>query len=481
MRRDAEPRPGAMAKKDMSRTIRTYLTLVLMTLAATGAGARLSVYPSGNPHMPHNDDFTVRVRSIGGEWQDLFEYKVQVDMDRVQDASMVQFDMDEPVEVMVKKNNGNFSDVKIRPLERGISHSRFGDVIVFRLDKPEYLSVEFDGDRLHNLHLFANPVESETYTESNDSVMYFGPGIHRPGDLPNVQLRIRSNTVVYLAPGAVVKAKLLVDGAENVRITGRGILDHPIRGIEITDSRNVTVDGVTVVNPDHYTVFGGGSENIVIRNLKSFSTRGWSDGIDMMCCRNVTIDNVFMRNSDDCIALYNHRWDWRGGSSDITVKNSVLWADIAHPINIGGHGDADNAQGEVIERLRFSDIDILEHDEDDPPYRGAMCIVVGDNNIARDIIFEDIRVENIQEGMLFHLEVQFNPKYSKLPGQKIENVTFRNITYNGYGESKSEIKGYDDTRTVSDVTFDNVRVNGQKLTGLKDFITNEYIHDIRFR
>ncbi len=55
--------------------------------------------------MPHNDDFTVRVRSIGGEWQDLFEYKVQVDMDRVQDASMVQFDMDEPVEVMVKKNS----------------------------------------------------------------------------------------------------------------------------------------------------------------------------------------------------------------------------------------------------------------------------------------------------------------------------------------------------------------------------------------
>ena len=134
----------------------------MIVLAATGAGARLAVYPSGNPRMPHNDDFTVRVRSIGGEWQDLFEYKVQVDMDRIQDASMVQFDMDEPVEVMVKKNNGNFSDVKIRPLERGISHSRFGDVIVFRLDKPEYLSVEFDGDRLHNLHLFANPVESET-------------------------------------------------------------------------------------------------------------------------------------------------------------------------------------------------------------------------------------------------------------------------------------------------------------------------------
>lgn len=64
--------------------------------------------------MPHNDDYTVRVRVPGGEWKDLFEYNVQVDMDRVQDASMVQFDMGSPVEVMVKKNNGTIHEVDIR-------------------------------------------------------------------------------------------------------------------------------------------------------------------------------------------------------------------------------------------------------------------------------------------------------------------------------------------------------------------------------
>lgn len=48
---------------------------------------------------------TIRFVSVcrGGDWKDLFEYNVQVDMDRVQDASMVQFDMGSPVEVMVKK------------------------------------------------------------------------------------------------------------------------------------------------------------------------------------------------------------------------------------------------------------------------------------------------------------------------------------------------------------------------------------------
>lgn len=43
-----------------------------------------------------------------------------------------------------------------------------------------------------------------------------------------------------------------------MRIIGRGILDHPVRGVEITDAKNVLIDGITVVNPEHYTVFGGG-------------------------------------------------------------------------------------------------------------------------------------------------------------------------------------------------------------------------------
>ncbi len=80
-------------------------------------------------------------------------------------------------------------------------------------------------------------METETYSKEEKGVMYFGLGVHRPKDLPNNQIRIPSNTTVYLAPGAVVKAKLWVDKAENVRIVGRGILDHPIRGIEITDSK----------------------------------------------------------------------------------------------------------------------------------------------------------------------------------------------------------------------------------------------------
>lgn len=454
----------------------------LLLLFVMAAQAQVVTYPDGlKANMPHNDDYTVRVRIPGGDWKDLFEYKVQVDMDAVQNASMVQFDMGETVEVMVKKNNGTIREVDIRPLNNNIRYRQTKNAILFKLDKPQYLSVEFNGDRLHNLHLFANPLETEVYKEAENGVMYFGPGVHRPLDLPNNQIRIPANTTVYLAPGAVLKAKLLVDGVENVRIIGRGILDHPIRGIEVTNAKNVTIDGITVVNPEHYTVFGAGTEGLTVKNLKSFSCKGWSDGIDLMCCRDVLIDNVFLRNSDDCIALYNHRWNWWGGSANITVQNSVLWADIAHPINIGGHGDSESPIGEVIENLIFRQIDILEHDEGDVLYQGCMAIDCGDKNLVRNVLFEDIRVENIQEGRLFHLNIRFNKKYDKAPGGGIEDITFRNITYDGVGENPSLIKGIDSNRKVKNVLFENVMINKQRMTDLKGFVTNEFIENVRVK
>lgn len=458
------------------------ISAVLLFIYGIALHAQLQVYPNTlKTGMKHNDDFTVCVRQPGGVWQDLFEYNVQVDMDNVQNASMVQFDMDSPVEVMVRKNNGTIYDVAIRPLSKAIKHTIQHNAVLFTLDRPHYLSIEFNGDRLHNLHLFANPMETEIYTGAQAGIMYFGPGVHQPKDLPNNQIQVPSNTTVYLAPGAILKAKLLVDNAENVRIIGRGILNHPLRGVEVTHSKNVLIDGITVVNPDHYTIFGGEADGLIIRNLKSFSCKGWSDGIDLMSCRNVEIDNVFLRNSDDCIALYAHRWRYYGDVRNITVKNSVLWADIAHPINIGGHGDYNRDPGDTLEDITFQNIDILEHDEDDPPYQGAITIDAGDRNLVRRVLFEDIRIENIQEGRLFTVNVRFNDKYDHAPGRGIEDVVFRNITYNGVGENRSVVMGYSKKNRVKNVLFDNVMINGEKMKDINGFISNEFVEGIKIK
>lgn len=430
---------------------------------------RINIYPTPREHLysRHNDDFTVCARLPGGEWQDLFEYKVNVDMDNVQTASMVQFDFEGLVEMRVKVNNGMIHDVKIRPSAQLIKYELKGNSIYFTLDKPQKLSLEVNGDKLHNLHIFANELEKEVPNPDDPNVMYFGVGVHKPQNTSGDTFDIPSNTTVYLAPGAVVNGKFVCKNVENVRFIGRGYIFEPQRGFEIIFSKNIEIGGITVINPTHYTVYGGQTTGLKINNLKSFSCKGWSDGIDLMSCSDVTINDIFMRNSDDCIAIYTHRWDFYGDVSNYNITNSILWADIAHPINIGLHGDT-KKEINIIENLNFKNITILEHDEDDRNYQGCMAFSVSDHNLVQNVTFEDVWVENIQEGQLFNMRVLFNEKYSSGAGRGIKNIIFRNIYYNGYDENPSIIEGYSDANNIENVLFENIVINGKRISSFEE-------------
>ena len=470
------------------------LSLCLSLLSGMTAQVKVYTYPSGKDSIEVMHDYRVSICAVTDtdeQWMSVTTLRCDVDMHRVQKASWAQWEMGEPVRVRVTNlrddalANGTMQ-VVVRPSALDIIPQQIDErTIEFVLESPEYVSVEFGGDRKHNLHLFPELPETEVYTGTEEhcinwtgknnhdvfikdaQLIYFGPGIHRPKDLPSGEIKIPSNTTVYLAPGAVVRAKLCVDRAKNVRIIGRGILANPLRGVEITHSRNVLVEGITMVNPQHYTVFGGESSNIVVRNIKSFSRHGWSDGIDLMCCRDVTIDNIFLRNSDDCIALYNHRWWYWGGSRNIRISRAKLWADVAHPFNFGCHGDDRSRRGEVLRDVVVTDCDVLNEDGD-----GIFSVRCGDKNRLEDIHFENIRIEEIERGALFSLRVLFSEKYNRAPGNSIRGVSFKNIHFEG-DESHllpSDITHYDAERRVEDITFENVTINGRPFNPDKEII-----------
>ena len=129
-------------------------------------------------------------------------------------------------------------------------------------------------------------------------------------------------------------------------------------------------------------------------------------------------------------------------------------------------------RSEVLEDILFKNIDILEHDEDDRDYQGCMAINVGDHNLARNITFEDIRVENIQEGQLFHLRVMYNQKYNTGPGRGIKNIVFRNISCTAKYVNPSLIEGYDKNRRIGNILFENIVLNGKRATSLEDLNVN---------
>ncbi len=439
----------------MLRWLLSVLWICVLTGTATGAKVEVAGAPQG---ISLNNDFTVKVRPEGkSKWVLVPTYLVKVDEVRetkhhVEHASMATFDFSEKVEIAVTYNKGKIDSARVRPLSYDIPFTIEGNTLRFSLEKPANLSVEVNGDIFHNLHLFANPLDTFKVDKKNPDLIYFGPGIHR---FEGGEFRIPSGKTVYVAGGAVMMGRMLIENVHDVKLLGRGIIDPSVKmGIRIANSRNVYVEGLVATQ-----CATGGSDSVTIRNVKVISYFGWGDGMNVFSSRNVLFDRVFCRTSDDCTTVYGTRLGFEGPSSNITMQNSTLWADVAHPIFIGIHGNVDKP--EILENLNYVNIDILDHKEKQLNYQGCLAINAGDENLIRNVRFEDIRIENFRQGQLVNLRIFFNEKYCKAPGRGIENVVFKNVSYTGNRAEISVIEGYDAQRKVRNIRFENLRINGQ--------------------
>lgn len=443
----------------MKNLVFRYLFLCCLCVCIEGISAKDRVISWQAPEgIELNNDFTVQIRSNEkGKWMTIPTYLVKVDEVReathhVENASMATFDFLGKVEIAVTYNKGKIDSARVRPLSYGIPFTTEDNTIKFALEKPANLSVEVNGDIFHNLHLFANPIDTFKVDKKNLDLIFFGPGIHR---FEGGEFRIPSGKTVYVAGGAVMMGRMLIENAHDVKLLGRGIIDPSVKmGIRIANSRNVQVEGLVATQ-----CATGGSDSVTIRNVKVISYFGWGDGMNVFSSKNVLFDRVFCRNSDDCTTVYGTRLGFEGPSSNITMQNSTLWADVAHPIFIGIHGNVEKP--EILENLNYVNIDILDHKEKQLNYQGCLAINAGDENLIRNVRFENIRIENFRQGQLVNLRIFFNEKYCKAPGRGIENVLFKNISYTGNRAEISVIEGYDAQRKVRNIRFENLCINGQ--------------------
>lgn len=477
---------------------------------------RLMVYPAPKG-VPMMRAYRVKVRTKGQDWQEVDTYLAKVDMHNVREVSMAYFDFEGRVECEVTSLLEEVRTVQIRPVSAGVEYKLEGNKIHFFLEKPAKLSVEVNGNRFANLHLFAGvadgvdgmdgvedgqPGQGTVIAPSDGEldlravidaagfsdgrrVVFLAPGLHR---LKENRCALPSDTTVILAGGAVVMGEFFIGNQRNVSILGKGMIylghvkkETYLRGVDIQFSDNVTVRGITVMNPAHYSFHLGSSRNLWIQDVKAFSCVGWSDGIDMMACENVRIEDVFLRNSDDCIAIYGMRGEFTGDTRNVSVKNAILWADVAHPTMIGTHGDAKHG-GSIIENISFENIDILEHHEPQDDYLGCMAINVGDANTVRNVSYKDVRVEPFERGKLLDLQVRWNKKYNDVPGKSIRNVMFEDIFYDGEGEHTSVINGFSQDKKVEGVRFRNLVVRGVPVKKPEDgnILIGEFAEDVRF-
>jgi hypothetical protein len=354
------------------------------------------------------------------------------------------------------------------------------------MEKPQKLSIEINGDIDNNLMLFANAPEKDVPLPNTTDVVYFGPGEHFINGGYGI-LNLKSNQTVYLAGGAILHARLFAENANNIRICGRGIIDGSTllarqpdyyrnflsepdtlkrsNFVEFTNCTNITVEGVILTDsPAWMLVFKSCSE-VRVDNIKEFGYVDNTDGIDVVGSKNVIINDVFLRNNDDCVVLKGRP----GNVENVKVTNSIVWSDRATALQIG-HETLMTSISNVL----FSNIDILEQRN---RYIGhyALGIFNGDNATISDITFENIRVGNCER--LINLIIEKGYYNRSQQRGKIENIRFKNIY--SYKTADIHMFGFDEEHSIRNVIFENLYLNDKPAK--PELFMNPYVYDIHFR
>jgi hypothetical protein len=361
----------------------------------------------------------------------------------------------------------------IRQKSKNIKATVRGRQLIFTIQGPQTLYVEID--TLPHLAIFANPLEVKLSNRNDTNVVYYGPGTYSPG-----VINLKSNQTIYIEGGAVVNANIRGDHLQNIKILGRGILNG---NLQIGNTSNIEIDGIFMRSTRGWTNTLVNCYQSVYRNVKVFSYRAiWGlDGINPVSCKNVVIDDCFIRTKDDCIAVKSME-RFGGYAADdintdsISVTNSLLvgWS------HADGFTMGFEMHGGTMQNVQVKNCDILmASGQGRTGGHSGFSIVCDGPAMVQNIRFEDIRVEEQIEYKNFEIIATEGRRYgTKGPGG-IKGVYLKNIQWSN--PNKPFVIAGVPNSFVEDITFDNCYLNGKLLTSTKDAdFQMEFAKEIKF-
>jgi hypothetical protein len=426
----------------------TVLVLIAAALGDPNARGEVVTYP-GPPRIPPSEQYTVKVAQEGRVHESFVYCTVaKWRTNRSRTTSWTTFSFSGKVIVAVTKLQGTFTTARVLPGGFGIACHKQGNSVIFELDRPRKVSVEFDDDTTHPLLVFADAPEKDVPDPGAPGVVFYGPGLHEL----SAPLMIRSGQTVYLAGGAYVKGLFTCRDAEGVTIRGRGVLsgeslerggEHLLH-LKGWKTAQALVEGITLVDSPHYFIQLDGAGHTV-RNVKMIGWLFSTDGVGMG--PEGRVEDCFFKVNDDAVKLYH---------SGMRVRDCVFWQmENGAPFQISW-----NMPG-TQSGFRVSNCDVLrvEHawDNDNEAVFNA---IHGGTGWMSDYRFEDIRIENAP-WRLVHLLMKKTEFAPRTGWGGIANVTFRNITVTGAQKRPNTIRGANDEHRIENVTFENVKVNGK--------------------
>jgi hypothetical protein len=458
-----------------------FLLVINSSIAFTQSSVVGYSYPAGWPRSEHYQVWA------NGE---------QMFVNQAPTAAYTAFDLGGAATIRIKANQ-DVKWVDIRPLSSGVRAVIKPDsTITLTISKPCQLSVELNGKITMPLYIFANPPEINKPSKSATDVLFFEAGkVHDIG-----VLQVESNKMVYVEGGAVVKGAIHAANGSDIKLRGRGILDGTDNVkdksryrhfVQFRDCRNVEVRDVILHNGTTWQIVPLHSDSVMIDNIKIISDNASDDGVDIARSTNVTLQNSFIRTKDDNIAI-KANFDYPESEivNNITVRNCVLWNALwGNAIEIGFE-----LRAAEVKNIRITDCDIIHVEAG-----AAISIHNADKSTVRDVLFENIRIEDARH-KLFDFAILLSqysidgPKTKEERQQRylrgawdgvthvpdsakkyhaqyrghIKNVVLKDISIVDGPFPFSIFYGFDAGHLVSDVTIQNLRVHGRKITRKAD-------------
>ena len=375
------------------------------------------------------------------------------------------FDFKGKIEVSVSTHNrANFSEKTELFPAREFKWTKKN--VKFTADKPFKVCL-LRAERSMPLIIFGNPIEKNIPSKDDPNVIFFDKGVHAT----NV-ISLRDNQTLYIAGGAVVKAKIDARG-DNIKIRGRGILSGELNEkwtghlLNMFGCKNLKINGIIAKDSSDWTLVVNQCQNVRINNFKICGAKVLQDdGIDICNSSDVIIKNSFVRVQDDVIAIKGLTGTLP--SEKILVKNCILWTDCANIFRIGYE-----CKAEAMRNIKAEDIYVPFYSKNYAPPEHTWANAIIWFQAANDMPMHDITISNMlirSDGSDIIL-ICANPRITdyldtKTPG-KIYNCTVKNVNVVGNkGKFKGTIfvKGYDAEHGVSNLKIENIKYFGEKIT-----------------
>ncbi|MBP5617971.1 MAG: hypothetical protein J6X61_02340 [Clostridia bacterium] len=216
------------------------------------------------------------------------------------------------VDVAVKQD---FKTYTVMPTAKGYKSELHGNVISIYMEKPDYILLKLDDLDDSILTILADAPETDVPQKGDPNVLYI-EGWYQP-DSWHLDVT-KSNYTVYLAPGSVLDARVVITG-QNVTVKGRGMILDPFSDIYHYDvdtdfnvggstarilnvrGKNCTIDGIKLIDARTFNLIVSAS-NVKVTNFKVLSSEMCTDGITQSGANNV-YEHCFIYNGDNGIVI----------------------------------------------------------------------------------------------------------------------------------------------------------------------------------